>query len=256
VRVRKPLFKGWTEEVAGDRAVLRRWILASVVIFLLMVSLAAARWIYTSPIFDKIASASGLREMLAGVYSSANGPQTSEVGHNVDSKPTERQSRQEKGKPENAGKRPDGTNLRGPRMRFDAQNRPKGSSQVSTAVKAPSALGETNQVSEAQPIGLQTQEQVGTQVGYVSLRAAANLPEKIVLPSYPTLAWQKHVQGHVTLKALISKDGMLRNIRLVGPPSLLSGSVLEAVKKWRYQPRIENGMPVEVPTQITIDFVR
>jgi TonB family protein len=209
-QVRKPLFKGWTEEVAGDRAVLRQWILASVVIFLLMVSLAAARWIYTSPIFDKIASASGLRELLAGVYSSANGP----------------------------------------------QNRPKGSSQVSTAVKAPSALGETNQVSEAQPIGLQTQEQVGTEVGYVSLRAAANLPERIVLPSYPTLAWRKHVQGHVTLKALISKDGRLRNIRVIGPPSLLSGSVLEAVKKWRYQPRVENGMPVEVPTQITIDFVR
>jgi protein TonB len=57
---------------------------------------------------------------------------------------------------------------------------------------------------------------------------------------------------------LISKDGTLRNIRLVGPrpPSLLSGSVLEAVKKWRYQPRIENGMPVEVETQITIDFER
>jgi protein TonB len=148
--------------------------------------------------------------MLAGVYSSANGPQI----------------------------------------------RPKGSSQVSTAVKAPSAVGETNQVSEPQPIGLQTQEQVGTEVGYVSLRAAANLPEKIVLPSYPTLAWRKHVQGHVTVKALISKDGRLRNVRVIGPPSLLSGSVLEAVKKWRYQPRIENGMPVEVPTQITIDFVR
>jgi protein TonB len=58
------------------------------------------------------------------------------------------------------------------------------------------------------------------------------------------------------LKALISKDGTLQNIRLVGAPSLLSGSVLEAVKKWRYRPLIENGMPVEVETQITIDFER
>jgi TonB family protein len=65
---------------------------------------------------------------------------------------------------------------------------------------------------------------------------------------------EKNVQGRVAVKALISKDGRLRNIRLVGPPSLLSGSVLEAVKKWRYQPRVENGMPVEVGTQITIDF--
>jgi TonB family protein len=245
-----PLLERRTEELAVDRGVLRRWILASVAIFLLIVLLAAARWIYTSPIFDKIASASDLREMIAGVFSSAK------VAHNVDSKGAERQSRQGKGKPENAEMRPDGANVRGPRMRLDAQNRRKGLSQVSTAVKAPSALGETNQVSEAQPTGLQTQEEVGTHVGHVSLHAAANLPEKIILPAYPAVAWQKNVQGRVTLKALISKDGTLRNIRLVGAPSLLSGSVLEAVKKWRYRPRIENGMPVEVETQITIDFER
>jgi protein TonB len=91
-------------------------------------------------------------------------------------------------------------------------------------------------------------------VGHVSLHAAANLPEKIILPAYPAVAWQKNVQGRVTLNALISKDGRLRKLRLVGPPSLLSGSVLGAVKKWRYQPRMENGMPVEVETQIAVDF--
>jgi protein TonB len=166
--------------------------------------------------------------------------------------------RQEKGKLENDEVRPDGASVRRPRVRFDAQKRGKGLSQVNTAVKAPSGMGETNQGPEAQSTGLQTQQQVGTQVGHVSLHAAANLPEQIILPAYPAVAWQKSVQGRVTLKALISKDGTLRNIRLVGPrpPSLLSGSVLEAVKKWRYQPRIENGMPVEVETQITIDFER
>jgi TonB family protein len=218
-----------------------------VVIFLLIVLLAAARWIYTSPIFDKIASASDLRDMIAGVSSSGNGPQTGSVVPNVDSKGAERLSRQEKGKPKDAEMRPDGTNVRAPRRR-------KGLSRVSTTAKAPPALGETNQVSEVQPTGLETQQQVGTQVGHVSLLPTANLPEKIILPQYPAVAWQKNVQGRVTLKALISKDGRLRNIRLVGPPSLLSGSVLGAVKKWRYQPRIENGMPVEVETQIAIDF--
>jgi TonB family protein len=215
--------------------------------------LAAARWIYTSPIFDKIASASDVREMIASVFSSGNGPQTGSVAHNVDSQETHRQLRQQNGSSENDEMRPDGPNVREPRMSFDAQKRRKVLSQVSTAVKGSSALGEKNQVSEAQPSGYQMQ-QVGTQVGHVSLHAAANLPEKIILPAYPAVAWQKNVQGRVTLKALISKDGRLRNIRLVGSPSLLSGSVLEAVKKWRYQPRIENGMPVEVETQIAIDF--
>jgi TonB family protein len=229
-----------------------------VAIFWLIVLLAVARWIYTSPIFDKIVSASDIREMIAGVFSSANGSQTSGVAHKVDSKGADRQLRQEKGKLENDEIRPDGPSVRRSRVRFDAQKRRKGLSQVNTAVKAPSAMGETNQVPEDQSTGLQTQQQVGMQVGHVSLHAAANLPEQIILPAYPAVAWQKSVQGRVTLKALISKDGTLRNIRLVGPrpPSLLSGSVLEAVKKWRYQPRIENGMPVEVETQITIDFER
>lgn len=125
---------------------------------------------------------------------------------------------------------------------------------MSTAVKAPSALAEKNRGSEARPTGFQTQQQVGTHVGHVSLHVAANLPEKIILPAYPAEAWQKNMQGRVTLKALISKDGTLQNIRLVGPASLLSGSVLEAVKKWRYQPRMENGVPVGVETQIAIGF--
>jgi TonB family protein len=257
-QVRAPFLERRTEEVAVDRGVLRRWILASVAIFWLIVLLAVARWIYTSPIFDKIVFASDIREMITRVFSSANGSQTGGVAHNVDSKGADRQLRQEKGKLENDEIRPDGSSVRRPLVRFDAQKRRKGLSPVNTAVKAPSAVGETNQVPDAQSTGLQTQQQVGTQVGHVSLHAAANLPEQIILPAYPAVAWQKRVQGRVTLKALISKDGTLRNIRLVGPrpPSLLSGSVLEAVKKWRYQPRIENGMPVEVETQITIDFER
>jgi len=249
---REPVLEGRTEEVAVDQDVLRRWILAAVVVFLLIVSLAAARWIYASPIFNKIASAPDVREMIARVFSSTSGPETNEASHNVDSNWAERQSHQEKGKLENDGMRRDGPSVRGPRKRFDAQNRLQGSSQVSTAVKAPSALGETNQAPGAQPAGFR--QQVDTEVGYVTLHAAANLPKKIILPPYPAVAWQKNVQGRVTLNALISKDGRLRNIRLVGPPSLLSGSVLGAVKKWRYQPRIENGMPVEVETQIAIDF--
>ncbi|HTG29271.1 MAG TPA: TonB family protein [Methylomirabilota bacterium] len=257
-QVRAPLLERWTEDVAVDRGVLRRWILASVAIFWLIVLLAVARWVYTSPIFDKIASVSDIREMITRVFSSANGSQTGAVAHHVDSKGADRQLRQEKGKLENDEMRPDGPSVRRPRVRFDAQKQRKGLAQVNTAVKAPSVAGETNQVPEAQSTGLQTQQQVGTQVGHVSLHAAANLPEQIILPAYPAVAWQKSVQGRVTLKALISKDGTLRNIRLVGPrpPSLLSGSVLEAVKKWRYQPRIENGMAVEVETQITIDFER
>jgi hypothetical protein len=157
-QVRAPLLERWTEEVATDRGVLRRWILASVAIFLLIVLLAVARWIYTSPIFDKIVFASDIREMITRVFSSANRSQPGEVAHNVDSKGADRQLRQEKGKLKNDKMRPDGPSVRRPRVRLDAQKRRKGLSQVNTAAKAPSAMGETDQVPDAQSTGLQTQQ--------------------------------------------------------------------------------------------------
>jgi len=56
------------------------------------------------------------------------------------------------------------------------------------------------------------------------------------------------------LKAVISKDGTLQNVRLVSPPSLLNSAVLEALRQWRYQPHYEKGEAVEVETQIIVDF--
>ena len=98
-------------------------------------------------------------------------------------------------------------------------------------------------------------EKSNEKVGLVSLHPAAEVPETVVLPEYPPIALQKNMQGRVVVNAVISKDGTLQNLRLQGRPSLLSGSVLEALRKWRYRPRTtQNGVPVEVETQITIDF--
>jgi len=33
------------------------------------------------------------------------------------------------------------------------------------------------------------------------------------------------------------------------------GAALEAIRQWRYRPYILNGEPVEVETQITVNFV-
>jgi Gram-negative bacterial TonB protein C-terminal len=56
--------------------------------------------------------------------------------------------------------------------------------------------------------------------------------------------------------ATISKDGTLQNVRLIGEPSILSDATLRAIKTWRYHPHIENGIPVDAETQITIDFTK
>jgi TonB family protein len=73
-------------------------------------------------------------------------------------------------------------------------------------------------------------------------------------PKYPSSAKKKHIQGTVVLLATIGKDGNIRDLEVVsGPPELQEPSV-EAVREWRYTPYLLNGQPVEVETQINVNF--
>src|SRR5205809_7992778 len=75
-----------------------------------------------------------------------------------------------------------------------------------------------------------------------------------IQPNYPPLARQARIQGSVLLQAVISKDGAIENLRLISGHPMLAPAALEAVKQWRYKPYILNGEPVEVETQITVNF--
>ena len=75
-----------------------------------------------------------------------------------------------------------------------------------------------------------------------------------VQPVYPPLARAARVEGPVVLAALISKDGTIENLRVVTGRPMLVRSAVEAVSKWRYRPYILNNEPVEVETQITVNF--
>lgn len=75
-----------------------------------------------------------------------------------------------------------------------------------------------------------------------------------VKPNYPPLARQARIQGSVVLQAVIAKDGTIQNLHLVSGHPMLAPAAIEAVKQWRYKPYILNGDPVEVETQITVNF--
>ena len=75
-----------------------------------------------------------------------------------------------------------------------------------------------------------------------------------VQPNYPPLARQARIQGSVLLQAEISKDGTIENLRLISGHPMLAPAAIEAVKQWKYKPYILNGEPVEVETQITVNF--
>jgi protein TonB len=74
-------------------------------------------------------------------------------------------------------------------------------------------------------------------------------------PVYPPLARTAHVEGQVVLAALISKEGTIKNLRVLTGHPMLVNSAIEAVSKWRYRPYILNSEPVEVETQITVNFL-
>ncbi len=81
----------------------------------------------------------------------------------------------------------------------------------------------------------------------------ANLVRQ-VRPVYPPLARQARIQGTVKLTAIIAKDGTIQKLEVLSGHPLLIPSALSAVKQWRYRPTLLNGQPVEVVTQVDVNF--
>lgn len=73
-------------------------------------------------------------------------------------------------------------------------------------------------------------------------------------PAYPELAKRARIQGVVKLHALISKDGIVEDLRVINGHPLLVPAALEAVKQWVYRPTLLNGEPVGVETDIDVNF--
>jgi protein TonB len=75
-----------------------------------------------------------------------------------------------------------------------------------------------------------------------------------VQPSYPPDAKTARIQGSVILAVIIGKDGSVQGERLVSGHPSLAPAAMDAVKQWKYRPYVLNGTPVEVDTQITVNF--
>lgn len=88
----------------------------------------------------------------------------------------------------------------------------------------------------------------------VSSGVQSGLLVRRVNPTYPPLARQARIQGTVILQALISKEGNITNLQLISGHPMLAPSAIEAVKQWKYRPYLLNGEPVEVETQIQVNF--
>jgi periplasmic protein TonB len=77
-----------------------------------------------------------------------------------------------------------------------------------------------------------------------------------VRPLYPREATKMHIQGTVEIRAVITKAGDLRNVKVLKGDRVLVPAALTAVKKWRYKPCLLNGEAVDVVTVLDIDLNR
>jgi TonB family protein len=90
------------------------------------------------------------------------------------------------------------------------------------------------------------------------IRVSGNVQEFNLIrkanPIYPALAKQARIQGTVQFTAIIGKDGHIQNLELLSGHPLLVESAVQAVKLWEYKPTLLNGEPVEVVTQVFVNY--
>jgi TonB family protein len=74
-------------------------------------------------------------------------------------------------------------------------------------------------------------------------------------PVYPASARERGIQGTVTLRCVILKDGSPASITpaLDTDPELIEAATA-TVRQWRYQPALLNGQPVETEALVTINY--
>jgi protein TonB len=68
-------------------------------------------------------------------------------------------------------------------------------------------------------------------------------------PQYPAKAKQRRIEGWVDIEFTIGPAGTVENPKVIGanPRAVFEKSALRAVRRWRYNPKIENGVAVARP---------
>jgi len=56
------------------------------------------------------------------------------------------------------------------------------------------------------------------------------------------------------LRAKISKDGKIADLQATSGPEALIPAAMQAVRQWQYKPFLIMGWPVEVDTEILVNF--
>jgi TonB family protein len=98
--------------------------------------------------------------------------------------------------------------------------------------------------------------QGGAQVSQTGTGGTYAVPKLInqVKPIYPDRAIGEHVQGRINIRAIIGKDGTIKDLRVTKGYCSLAPAAVTAVRQWRYSPPILQGKPIELQTTLDVYF--
>jgi TonB family protein len=75
-----------------------------------------------------------------------------------------------------------------------------------------------------------------------------------IVPEYPEVARMAGIEGDVTLRIFVGRDGTIRGITSVSGPPVLARAAMHSVEQWRYAPALLAGSPADVVTTVTLAF--
>ncbi len=79
---------------------------------------------------------------------------------------------------------------------------------------------------------------------------------RFTAPRYPEQARRRDAEGWVDVEFTVARDGTTRDARVVAaePASLFDSATLDAIARWRYEPRIVDGKPVDQRVSMRLRF--
>lgn len=82
------------------------------------------------------------------------------------------------------------------------------------------------------------------------------IPLVRIPPRYPMRAANRRIEGHVTVEFTITKTGTVSDAVVVDakPSNVFNRSALEALRKWKFKPKVIDGHAVEQRARQTLQF--
>ena len=106
----------------------------------------------------------------------------------------------------------------------------------------------------------QLESQAVSEASNMSMTSGADrdvVPLVRIEPDYPMNARQRGIEGWVVVEFTISTAGTVKDAAVVAsePGTIFDKAAVQAVRKWKYNPKIKDGKPVErAGVKVRLDF--